>query len=299
MTDDAEPVDAERHDPDGSLPICATCGVQYGLESFDRDHCRICEDERQYVGWDGQRWTTMAELRTDRRNRVEEEGPGVWGIGTTPSFAIGQRALLAANVLWDCLSLVDDDSVAFVEEQGGVDAIAISHPHYYGALVDWSRALGGVPVYIHAGDREWITRSDPCIELWWGDTLTLAPGLTLINCGIHFDGGTVLHWADADGGAGAVLSGDILQVVMDRRWVSFMRSYPNLIPEQPTTIERALRLLEPFRFRRIYGAWWGRIVPDDGPGVLTRSARRYLRWAGWDSADPSPARGAARGTARE
>lgn len=284
------------HLNDDDLPICATCGVQYGPGSFDPDHCRICEDERQYVGWDGQRWTSLGELRRDHHSRIEKEGPGLWGIGAEPAFAIGQRALLVdrdgrgngGNVLWDCNSLIDDETVAFVEGRGGIDAIAISHPHYYGVLVEWSRALGGVPVYIHEGDREWITRPDPCIELWSGDAIELAPGLTLVNCGVHFDGGTVLHWADADDGAGALLSGDILQVVMDRRWVSFMRSYPNLIPEHPQTIERARRLLQPYRFRRIYGAWWGRIVDDDGPAVITRSARRYLRWAGWNGAGAAP-----------
>ncbi|WP_449065679.1 hypothetical protein [Planomonospora algeriensis] len=32
------------------LPICVTCGVQYGAP---RENCPICEDERQYVGWEG------------------------------------------------------------------------------------------------------------------------------------------------------------------------------------------------------------------------------------------------------
>jgi glyoxylase-like metal-dependent hydrolase (beta-lactamase superfamily II) len=276
------------------LPICATCGVQYGPDGFDPEHCRICDDERQYVGWEGQRWTTLAELRSDHTIRIQLEGPGIWGVGIEPSFAIGQRALLVAGpddgakVLWDCTSLVDDTALEFIEQRGGLDAIAVSHPHFYGAVVDWSRALGGVPVFIHEADRDWIARPDPCIELWSGDTVEIAPGLTLVNCGIHFDGGTVLHWAGADGGAGAILSGDILQVVMDRRWVSFMRSYPNLIPEHPETIARALERLEPFRYNRIYGGWWRRIVDGDGPEVVTRSARRYRRWAGWPARAATP-----------
>ena len=28
---------------------------------------------------------------------------------------------------------------------GGLKAIAISHPHYYSSMVEWSRAFGGVP----------------------------------------------------------------------------------------------------------------------------------------------------------
>src|SRR3954454_10387123 len=91
------------------LPICRTCGVQYGAPRAD---CPICLDERQYVGWDGQQWTTLAELRASgRRGRLDEEGPGVIGVGAVPSVAVGQRALLirspSGNVLWDCVGYLD------------------------------------------------------------------------------------------------------------------------------------------------------------------------------------------------
>ncbi|HZD68040.1 MAG TPA: MBL fold metallo-hydrolase [Actinomycetes bacterium] len=260
-------------------PICRTCGVQYAAP---RDDCPVCADERQYVGWGGQRWTTLAELRAaGHRGRVAEEGPGVIGVGADPPVAIGQRALLvpapSGNVLWDCVTYLDDELVAKVEELGGITAIAISHPHYYGTMIEWSRAFDA-PVYVHAADRRWIGRPDPAVRLWEGDTHQLAAGLTMINAGVHFAGGAVLHWRDADGG-GALLSGDIFQVVMDRRWVSFMYSYPNLIPERPSVVRRACALLEPFDFDRIYGAWWGRIVVGGGAAALRRSADRYLRFA--------------------
>ena len=60
----------------------------------------------------------------------------------------------AGSVLWDCLSFIDDDTVAAVEALGGVSAIAISHPHFYATCVEWSRAFGGVPVFLHADDRD-------------------------------------------------------------------------------------------------------------------------------------------------
>src|SRR4051794_28263748 len=94
------------------FPICVTCGVQYGGPRTD---CPICEDERQYVGWDGQKWTTLERLRADHRGRAAEEGPGVVGIGAEPSTAIGQRALLvrtpSGNVLWDMITYLDDDLI--------------------------------------------------------------------------------------------------------------------------------------------------------------------------------------------
>jgi len=271
------------------LPICRTCGVQY---AEPREDCPVCLDERQYVGWDGQQWTTLAGLTAaGHRGRIQEEGPGVIGIGTEPSVAIGQRALLVrapgGNVLWDMVSYLDDELVAQVRELGGISAIAVSHPHFYGSMIEWAHAFDA-PVYIHSADRQWIARPDPAIEFWDGDTREIGDGLTLINVGVHFTGGQVLHRADGDGGA--LFSGDILTVVPDRRWVSFMYSYPNLIPERPTVIRRGLALLEPYVFDRVYGAWWKRVVPGDGVAAVRRSAERYLRFAlGDGTGEDSPA----------
>src|SRR5712691_3378550 len=262
------------------LPICRTCGVQYGAA---RDDCPICLDQRQYVNWDGQQWTTLAELRAaGHRGRIEEEGPGVTGVGADPPTAIGQRALLvrnpAGNVLWDMITYIDDDLIGAIRALGGVSAIAVSHPHFYGSMIEWAHAFDA-PVYIHARDRQWIARPDDAVVLWAGDTREIGDGLTLVNAGVHFDGGQVLHWAGSPDGQGALFSGDIFTVVPDRDWVSFMYSYPNLIPERPRTIRRALELIEPLRFDRVYGAWWRRIVHADGAAAVRRSADRYLSFA--------------------
>ncbi|MFI0718286.1 MBL fold metallo-hydrolase [Streptomyces sp. NPDC021224] len=261
----------------GQLPICRTCGVQYGAP---RPDCPICLDERQYVGWEGQQWTTLAELRkAGHRGRIDEEGPGVVGVGAAPSIAVGQRALLirspSGNVLWDCVGYLDDELAAQIEELGGIRAIAVSHPHFYGVMTEWGRAFDA-PVYVHEADRAWVGRPDPLIEYWTGDTHPIAPGMTLINAGTHFAGGTVLHWSDDPEGRGALFSGDIFMVVMDRRWVSFMYSFPNFVPERPSTVRRALELVEPFAFERIYGAFWGRVVSTEGSAAVRRSADRYL-----------------------
>ena len=263
--------------------ICTTCGTQFAESASPPDGCAICLDERQYVGWSGQQWTTLHELRRGHVNRIDHEGPGLTGIGTEPKFAIGQRALHVAAerpLLWDCVTLVDDAGVEAVRALGGVEAIAISHPHYYSSLVEWSRALGGVPVWLHADDRRWIMRPDPCIELWDGETKPLGAGLTLLRLGGHFAGGTVLHWEGGAGGRGALLSGDIVQVVQDRRWVSFMYSYPNLVPLDAGTVRRMVDALAPFRFDDVYGAWWRTNVRGDGEAAVRRSAERYLRAIG-------------------
>jgi glyoxylase-like metal-dependent hydrolase (beta-lactamase superfamily II) len=200
---------------------------------------------------------------------------GYLGIGVEPELAIGQRLVLAespvGNVLWDMIPLVDDAAVEAVRARGEVRAIAISHPHYYSGMVQWSEALGGVPILLHEADREWIMRPDPRVELWSGDVKELGGELTLLRLGGHYPGGTVLH----DANTSTLLSGDIVMVIPDRRFVSFMWSYPNLIPLPAAEVERIAATLEPWEFDRILGAWWGRLVPRDGSEVVRRSAARY------------------------
>ena len=139
-----------------------------------------------------------------RFNAYRQHEPGIIGIGTQPSFAIGQRALLICtpngNILWDCISMLDAATVTLINGLGGLKAIAISHPHFYTTLVEWSRAFGGIPVHLHADDQHWIMRPDPCIELWQGETLNLLPDVTLIRGGGHFPGGAMLHWAKGAAG---------------------------------------------------------------------------------------------------
>jgi hypothetical protein len=256
--------------------ICITCGTQYPPSAEPPPGCPICLDERQYVGHDGQGWTTMAELASGHRNRTRELEPGLAGIGTEPAFAIGQRALAVGGLLWDCVTLIDAETVAAVRAAGGVHTIAISHPHYYSGMVEWAERLDA-RVLLHEADRRWVMRPSPRIEYWSGEHATVGDGLDLHRLGGHFDGGTVCLWRDGAGGRGAVLSGDIVQVVADRSWVSFMYSYPNLIPLPAAEIRRIRGIVERLEFDRVYGAWWDAVVPDGARAKVLRSADRYLR----------------------
>ncbi|MGH2532417.1 MAG: MBL fold metallo-hydrolase [Thermomicrobiales bacterium] len=262
--------------------ICVTCGAQFAPTNEPPPNCPICEDERQYLGHQGQRWTTLDELRRDHRNAVRPIDVGLTGIATDPRFAIGQQAHLietrAGNILWNCISLIDDDTVAEVERRGGLVAIAISHPHFLTGMVEWSRAFGGVPIHIHADDRAWVMQPDDAIHYWSGETAEILPdsGLTLIRCGGHFAGSCVLHWTAGSGGHGALLTGDTITVVSDRRWVSFMYSYPNLIPLGADAIRRIVAAIEPYPFDRLYGGWHESVVASDAKDAVRRSAERYL-----------------------
>jgi len=260
--------------------ICVTCGTGYADSATPPARCPICEDERQYVGLEGQKWTTLDQLRRDHHNHIQQEEPDLTSIVTEPKFGIGERAFVLqtgeGNLLWDCISLIDDATIAHIRGLGGLRAIAISHPHYYTTMVEWSRAFGNIPIYLHASDREWVMRPDDAVAFWDGETKPLFGGLTLVRGGGHFAGGTLLHWPAGAGGQGALLAGDIIQVVPDRRWVSFMYSYPNYIPLSATAVERVVSAVEPFSFDRIYGAFSGMTVAADGKAAVRRSADRYI-----------------------
>src|ERR1700751_2616485 len=147
--------------------ICVQCGTQFGRSGQPPEQCPICQDERQFVNHRGQEWTTMETLRRDHENRFEEEGPQLLGIGPEPEFAIGQRALLVpspeGNLLWDCISFLDEKTIEEVNSRRGIRAIAISHPHYYSSRVEWAEIFGA-EIFLHAADRQWLMRESSRIH---------------------------------------------------------------------------------------------------------------------------------------
>ncbi len=258
--------------------ICRTCAVQHEDTEQPPTECAICLDERQYVGHGGQRWTTMSELLETTANDRREEEPSLLGIGVKPPVAIGQRALLVqtpeGNVLWDCVPVLDDATREHVESLGGITAICMSHPHFYAANVDLANTFGAT-IHIPRADQEWVRRRSPRIELF-DDEVAPVPGVTMARIGGHFDGASVLHWPGAAGGRGALLTGDTIMVVQDREWVSFMWSFPNLIPLDEATVLDLTGRVERFDFDRVYGGWWGKVVVEDGAAAVRRSAERYV-----------------------
>ena len=261
------------------IHICKECGTSFAEASSPPQRCPICEDERQYVPRSGQAWTTEEELSANHINAWRRLEPALFEIHTEPEFAIGQRALLirtpSGNFLWDCIALIDDATIELIKGLGGLAGIAISHPHYYTRCQDWAAAFD-CPVHLHAADREWVMRPDPAIRFWNGDTLVLAPDLTLIRLGGHFPGATVLHWFAGVAKDGVLLTGDTLQVVEDQRRVTFLWSYPNRIPLSAATVRRIADALKQWRINRVYGFSVGHQIIEHGSAAIEHSAQRYI-----------------------
>ncbi len=272
------------HSSDASGPtayLCAACGTQFPSATAVPRHCPICEDDRQYIPASGQQWTTLADLRKTHANRFEDVEPGVTRIFTQPKFGIGQQAYLIStpngNILWDLVALIDEDTVAEIKRRGGVSAIAISHAHYYTTMIAWSRMLGDVPILLHEANRRWVMYPDPAVQFWTGDSMLPLPRVRILRTGGHFPGAMVLHWDNAGqgDGKGVLFSGDIVTVVADPQWVTFMYSYPNQIPLDAGTIARMASQFARYRFDRVHDAF-DRHVTTDANRVIQRSAERYI-----------------------
>lgn len=270
--------------------LCVACGSQFADSVEPPPACPICCDDRQFIPEAGQQWIDYAAVRQNHRIAWNEETSGVCALTLEPDFGIAQRAFLveasAGSVLWDCLSIVDNATVAKINDAGGLSAVAISHPHYYGAMVEWGRAFK-CPVYLHEDDAEWVQRPDPVLHFWSGERLLLKCGATLIRCGGHFPGGTVMHVPAARSGVGErpamLFTGDVIQVAQDRAHVSFMYSYPNMIPLDAPAVRRIAAAVADLDFDALYGAFPGRTIRTGARAAVDRSVARYLRAIGANS----------------
>ncbi|MBN3555676.1 MBL fold metallo-hydrolase [Fictibacillus nanhaiensis] len=260
--------------------ICETCGVQYEGSVHEPHSCMICEEERQYVSSKGQSWTTLEAMveSGNYKTEVSVEEENLYRVQTSPSFGIGQTAYLVKgngyNMLWDCVSYIDEDTIKEIRQLGGIDAIALSHPHYYSTQVEWAETFDA-PLYIHEDDKMWVTRTSDKIVFWSGDKLELSEGIILHRIGGHFKGGTILEWKQGNHHQGVLLCGDIVRIVADREWVSFMYSYPNFIPLPSATVERIAHQMKELTFTRIYDAF-NRVIKEDAGEAVQRSAKRYV-----------------------
>lgn len=260
-----------------SAPVCVTCGTQYP-EAERMTDCPVCGDERQFVGWQGQCWTTTTEIAANHQIRFEDAA-GVTSLSLAPTFAIGQRAFLIPQegglVMWECLPTVTEAALARIAGMGRVQAIAISHPHFHSAMHEWSAALGGVPLYLHEADEDWVSFDSPFLRFWGGDRFALTGAVDLVHLPGHFAGSTGLLWKNGPRPGGSLFPGDALQVAMDRRFVSFMRSYPNMIPLGRKALGRLEKHVEPLAFADLYGSFEGREIIGDAKERVAASFARY------------------------
>jgi glyoxylase-like metal-dependent hydrolase (beta-lactamase superfamily II) len=267
--------------------MCVFCANEYAPDADLPEVCPICDDDRQWLPESGPGFMPLDES-ADNALTTDEVESGLTALTVRPSVGIGQRGFVIAtsdgNILWEPPGFIGPALVEWLERHGGLAAVAASHPHLVGASVSLSHRFGRVPVYYNDFDRRWVTRPDPVIE-FWTDTADLHGGVRLVRCGGHFPGSAVLHLPDAANGRGAILTGDTVKGVMQPGMVTFMRSYPNMIPLSPRLVRQIVDRIGQLRFDRLYDAF-GVVIDHDARGVVETSARRYIGWATDEIVDP-------------
>ncbi|KAJ4390200.1 hypothetical protein N0V85_007460 [Neurospora sp. IMI 360204] len=286
--------------------------------------CFICDDPRQFVPPSGQSFTTLSNLRSSispkyknefhpykysspqekfessksSSQKDEENGEAtiderkqaeLISIVTTPKFGIGQRAILVKtpsgkNVLWDCVAFLDDETVSKIKQLGGVDAIVISHPHFYTTHLEWARAFDDCPVYLAADDKRWRARVDDAVQREITEEETRITnkkgedlGVVAVKLGGHFPGSLVLHIPHS----GRLLTADTIFTTpsglsnwevnalgeprsrpKDTNSYSFMWSIPNMIPLSADEIARMWGIWKKYDFKSTHGLFLGQDIED-------------------------------------
>ncbi|KAL2208519.1 metallo-beta-lactamase superfamily protein [Sarocladium strictum] len=216
---------------------------------------------------------------------------GVISIYTSPQFAIGQRAFLlcspTGNILWDCITYLDEATISHLKALGGIEAIVISHPHYYSTSLHWAEAFG-CKVYLSEEDREWVMREGDGIEYWAGERLELVGGEFLaVKVGGHFPGSSVLYWESQS----KLFVADSITVVpsgvyhvdrpADTASFTFMWSYPNFIPLPPDEVHNIWKAVKDLDFEDTHGAFMTRDTRGRSKQRLLESAKLIVRFMGY------------------
>lgn len=309
-------------------PICTACGTQFPTGDDDDDDkqrittCFICDDPRQFTPPSGQSFTTLRRLSSESSSptghavtnefRPYSQDDRITFIHTVPKVAIGQRCALlrtpAGNILWDCITLLDDDTVQRIRQLGGIRAIVISHPHYYSTHLLWARTFD-CSVYLAREDEQWLAQRDQHRQIF------LAPGETeldlriggnesgvkVLKLGGHFAGSLVLLFdgrlliADTlvttpsglgsweTDAAGTVRTEGHLGRPRGMNSFTFMWSIPNMIPLPPDELAAMWKVLEKHDFRSTHGAFMGQDI-EDKDGIKKRvleSMQIQVRAMGW------------------
>ncbi|PGH28014.1 hypothetical protein AJ80_00269 [Polytolypa hystricis UAMH7299] len=290
------------------LMICGACGVQYNTRAVKS--CKICDDPRQYVAPGGQWWTTLREMQESKKYKnefhMDKNHSGMISIFTVPQVAIGQRAILCCtskgNILWDCITFIDDETVRRIQNLGGIRAIVISHPHYFSTSIHWAKAFN-CPVYISEEDKIWLMRvaegtqsintiktpiekASPRHVFWKGPELDLGD-VKIVKVGGHFPGSSVLLWKETK----KLLIADSITVVpsgvyhVDRPpgtvSFTFMWSYPNMIPLPPDEVHSIWKAVSKLDFDDTHGAFWGRDTIGDSKRRVLESAQIFIKSMGY------------------
>lgn len=259
--------------------ICLICGTCFPPSTQPPQVCQLCAGKQQLVLGEGTDWTTEEELiQNDFHNVMNFEEHNLWSIRVRPSFASSQRAFFfhsdRGNVLWDCLSLLDKETVEKLEDLGGIHTIILSNPHFQTGVCKWAERFDA-EVIVHESDVEFLVEQPRRLKTWTGEYYQLQDEFKLVRIGGSFPGSSVLVWQAGAEGKGCMFTGDTLFVTKDQCWISFLDSNQHVV-WKISEIQELGQKLSAYVFDRIYGAWPNRTIDSNGNEVVSQSVKRVV-----------------------
>lgn len=260
---------------------CKSCGVQHAANT-QPETCQICARDDLYIHDRKQQWLSPSDHYNQHQAIWQHMETGLTRLSITPKIAIGQDAYLVqtqnGNYLWDCVPLINQQIIDDIKTRGGLKAIAISHPHFYANMADWSAAFGDIPIYIHKNDQQWVPQPSDNIIFWQGDILQLEDDLTLIKCGGHYAGSTALHWAGTADNKALLLGSDTIAPWGAKNAVhaTFMRNFNLSIPLPAHKVAHIGKTIAPFKFDRLYGSFKMNIM-QNADIFVQQSVHAYVK----------------------
>ncbi|MBC7373782.1 MAG: hypothetical protein H7323_07315 [Frankiales bacterium] len=192
---------------------CRNCGHWQRWPSVPAV-CPVCADVRNALPQDGFAFATTAEVEA---SVTCSWGPtlceGITEFRCEPRFGLDSRGWVIDSdvglVGFECAPWYSEAALDELRRRGGLQVLAASHVHGYGALWRLQQQLDPPIVSVGVRDLLWTK----AFRVTWpaDDELQFAPDLVLHRTGGHFDGHSVLH----DSRRGALFCGDSLKVDLD------------------------------------------------------------------------------------
>ncbi len=268
--------------------ICTYCGNRVFVEDGESPACRICALRNIPEPKERERYVPPDDLRPSHHTEIHQLEEDIWRLYVRPDLGIRHYAYFirrpAGNLLMDMQPLLTPDAEAWVAAQGGLRTIILSHPHYYGAMDEFSTRFGA-PIRMHLTDREWPA-GYPKVEYFDAPTLALDDETTVHHIPAQFEGGLCLLYRRH----GRILfTGDTLMVSASSGELSAWKSTPRQVPytwEEFRIIRERIAALE---FSQLFASVRGEIREEakeralnfcaayaDGVAVPDRETQRRL-----------------------
>ncbi|MBB4658403.1 hypothetical protein [Parvularcula dongshanensis] len=254
---------------------CTNCGFWQAYFAPPPD-CPVCTDVRNDLPEDGWDFLPAREAEARFTGEVRQISDGFWAARTSPPLGLnGQGWLMrkdGVNVAFEGAPYYTNAMLDEIETLGGVQILAASHAHGYGALWQLQARFDPEVVAIQKDDLR-MTKAFK-VTLPYDDALELLPGLTLHHVGGHYEGQAVLH----DEGAGRLFCGDVFKIdqTEDGRShaISSHKAFHKDIPLTHGELQRYRDVIAPLDFTEVCTPF--EHAPDVGRGACVAALDRAL-----------------------